>query len=627
MSILQLLTNNTILIDIQAKDQMSLLDEMIQTLDQEGYLTNQSAFKEAILKREEQVSTNIGDGVAIPHARTNSVRKPFILFARSSEGIWYGQEKCHLFFMIGVRENSSSEHIQILSSLATLLMDESFRAQLLLAQSKDGVLSSIEQKETAGYEYQEKDHASLANQKMKKVVAVTSCPTGIAHTYMAAESLKQAAQEMGVQLKVQTNGASGVGNQLSKEEISAADGVIVAADTHVDLTPFEGKNFVQTSVKDGIQQPKKLITAALAERTVPFQAKQSDKPKDTSEGNRPKFYQHVMNGVSYMIPFVVAGGILIAISFFFGINASNPDSPEYNVFAAFLGTVGGEAAFALMIPIFAGYISYSIANRPGLAPGAIGGMLAAIGGSGFLGGLVAGFLAGYIVLLLKKWLVHLPVSLQSLNPVLFYPVLGAFFTGFTMQFVVNVPLSNLNLFLVDWLGSLQGTNAVILGGLLAGMMAFDMGGPINKTASAFGLAMFSSGVYEPSAALMVGGMVPPLGIALATTFFKNKFTKEERDAGKATYIMGACFITEGVIPFAASDPLRVIPANVVGSIIGGSLCMYMDISLRAPHGGIFVIPIAANRPVLYIGCILLGSILTCIMIGLMKKSLVTQSVK
>jgi PTS system fructose-specific IIC component len=619
MRISDLLLESTTLLDMKAHTQTDVINELANLLYQRQFVRDLQQFKEDIWKREREAPTSIGEGIAIPHAMTNAVKTPAIAFGRSLTGIEYGNERCHLFFMIAASKNATNEHLQTLSRLSTFLMDESFRAKLLVAQTSADVHEAILQKE----EETNDCASSSANSvwKNKRIVAVTACPTGIAHTFMAAESLKEQAERLGVTIKVQTNGSTGIGNALSAEDIEQADAVIVAADTRVELEPFIGKRLIHASVKKGIHQAEDLIIAALNDPNVkPYKPQKLQLIKETKLEKPSYFYKHVMNGVSFMIPFVVAGGILIAISFFFGINAANPDSPEYNAFAAFLSTVGGEAAFSLMVPIFAGYIAYSIADRPGLAPGAIGGMLATLGGSGFLGGLAAGFVAGYTILLLKNAFDRiLYKSLQSLVPVLFLPVLGVFLTGLIMHYIVNGPLSWLNNFLIDWLGSLGGTNALLLGALLASMMAFDMGGPINKTASAFGLAMFSNGVFEPSAALMVGGMVPPLGIALATSLFKNRFTNEERDAGKAAYVMGACFITEGAIPFAAADPLRVIPANVIGSAIGGALCMYLNISLQAPHGGIFVIPIAASSPWLYVFCILLGSLITCMLIGILKK--------
>ncbi|QOS76566.1 PTS sugar transporter subunit IIA [Paenibacillus sp. JNUCC31] len=617
MKISNVLKPENIILDVTATTKAELIDELSQKLNDNGYLSDIEQFKKDIWAREEQVPTEVGFGIAIPHAKSTGVQSPAIIMGRSLRGIEYSIESCNLFFMIAVDQNSSSEHLQTLSKISTFLMDELFRAKLILARDQEEVVRLFEHAE-------EQDAQALHRPKKyagKKVVGVTGCPTGIAHTFMAAEALKNAAEGLGVHIKVQTNGSTGVGNPLTPEDIAEADGIIVAADVKVDMDVFGDRPVIKTSVKNGVHHAQELIEDAIAGKGVVLNQGNSNlkEAKEKTRLKQPKIYSHIMNGVSFMIPFVVAGGILIALSFMFGIHAADPTSPDYNAFAAFLSTAGGSAAFALMVPVLAGYIAYSIADRPGLAPGMIGGMLATIGGSGFLGGMLAGFIAGYTILALKKLVKGIPDSLQSLSPVLILPLVGSFITALIMYFVINSPMAWINESLQGWLNGLTGSNAILLGALLAGMMASDMGGPINKTASAFGLAMFANQIFEPSAALMVGGMVPPLGIALATTLFKNKFSTEERNAGKAAYIMGASFITEAAIPFAANDPLRVIPSNIVGAAIGGGMCMALGISLQAPHGGIFVIPIAASNPLLYIVCILVGSIVTACMIGLLKK--------
>ncbi|MEB2492976.1 fructose-specific PTS transporter subunit EIIC [Peribacillus frigoritolerans] len=606
-----------IILDLVAETKEDLVNELAEKLNSNGHIHDLEQFKQDIWAREDQVPTEVGFGIAIPHAKSAGVKSPAIIMGRSLNGIKYSSEKCNLFFMIAACKDSSTEHLKTLSKISTFLMDETFRAKLILAKDSHEVVQLFANAEEKMVQVDANDKKYFG----KKLVGVTGCPTGIAHTFMAAEALKNAAEELGVQIKVQTNGSTGIQNRLTQEDIDEADGIIVAADVKVDMDVFGDRKVIKTSVKNGIHHAKDLIEDAISGKgTVLNQG--NNKLKEAKEKTRlkqPKIYSHIMNGVSFMIPFVVAGGILIAISFMFGIHASDPTSSEYNAFAAFLGTAGGSAAFALMVPVLAGYIAYSIADRPGLAPGMIGGMMATLGGSGFLGGMIAGFIAGYTILGLKKILKGIPDSLQSLSPVLILPLVATFVTAFIMHFVINSPMAWINESLQGWLNGLTGSNAILLGALLAGMMASDMGGPINKTASAFGLAMFANHIYEPSAALMVGGMVPPLGIALATTLFKNKFSLEERNAGKAAYIMGASFITEAAIPFAASDPLRIIPANIVGSAIGGGICMALGISLQAPHGGIFVIPIAANSPLLYIVCILIGSIITACIIGVLKK--------
>lgn len=607
-----------IILDANANNKSEILHEMISVLDENGFLNNKERFTQDIWERENQISTEIGYGIAIPHAKSKEVKKPAIVVGRSLKGMQYDSERCKLFFLIAVNENASKEHLEILSKLSTYLMNDQFRANLILADSTQEVIQAFDNME----DLDENSDNGNAVYHDKKIVAVTGCQTGIAHTFMAAESLQKQAEEFGVSAKIQTNGSSGVGNELTAQDIAEADGIIIASDIKVDMEKFEGKRIIQGSSKDAIHHASQLINNALEGKgdiVGSQENKTIDDDKEKTRFKQPKVYQHLMNGVSFMIPFVVAGGILIAISFMFGINAADPESEQYNQFAAFLSTVGGEAAFQLMVPILAGYIAYSIADRPGLAPGMIGGFLATIGGSGFLGGMIAGFLAGYVILGLKKLLNNLPSTLQGLNPVLLFPLLGTFVVGFIMYFLVNTPLSWVNEGLQGWLQGLTGANAILLGGLLGAMMASDMGGPINKTASAFGLAMFASGVYGPTAALMVGGMVPPLGIAIATTMFKNKFDSEERNAGKAAYVLGASFITEAAIPFAAKDPLRIIPANIIGGAIGGAMCMGVGITLQAPHGGIFVIPIAASSPFLYILCILVGSIITAGIVGYLKK--------
>lgn len=618
MNISSVLQLENIILDVESVNKEDLINELASKLNQNGYLNDIEQFKKDIWERENQVSTEVGYGVAIPHAKSEAVKKPAIVIGRSLKGIKYSSDKCKLFFMIAAPQESTSEHLETISKISTFLMDETFRAKLILAESSKEILDlfmkteEIHQKSTSDLKY-----------TGKKIVGVTGCPTGIAHTFMAAEALKKSAEELGIQVKIQTNGSTGIQNKLTAEDISNADGIIVAADIKVDMDVFGDKRVIKTTVKDGIHHAPQLIEDALAGKGRVYNSNSAslNEAKEKTRMKQPKIYSHLMNGVSFMIPFVVAGGILIAISFMFGIHASDPNNDEYNRFAEFLGLAGGSAAFALMVPILAGYIAYSIADRPGLAPGMIGGMMASLGGSGFIGGMIAGFLAGYIIVGLKKLLRNLPESLQGLSPVLLLPLIGTFATAFIMHFIINSPMSWINDSLQEWLNGLTGTNAIFLGALLAGMMASDMGGPINKTASAFGLAMFANQIYEPSAALMVGGMVPPLGIALATTLFKNKFSTEERNAGKAAYIMGASFITEAAIPFAAQDPLRIIPANIIGSAIGGGICMALGISLQAPHGGIFVIPIAASNPILYIGCIIIGTIITACIIGVLKKPL------
>lgn len=631
MKISDLLLVDNIQLNLNATNKSEIIDQLVHTLSENGYLSDEAAYKQDIWDRENTISTEVGAGIAIPHAKSAAVKQPGLAFGRSLEGITYDKEKCHLFFMIAADEHATNEHLKTLSKLSTYLMDELFRAKLILATSPEEVLEIINQKEL-----EEEQESAIVEEPVENsskdtfLVGVTACTAGIAHTYMAAESLRDAAKSMGMTMKVQTDGSSGTENELTPEEIEQAAGVIIAADRSIDTSRFAGKKIIETNTKKGINHPKELINQVLAMPEPDLSTvkkKVVEEKKDSKKNGALSIYQHLMNGVSFMLPFVVAGGILIAISFMFGVDAANPKSDQFNQFAAFLKTVGGEAAFGLMVPIFAGYVAYSIADRPGLAPGAIGGMIASMGGSGFLGGLIAGFVAGYVVVALKKVFIKLPKSIQGLSPVLLYPVFGTLATTIVIQYVVNKPVSHLNEGMATWLTNMSGSNAMLVGAILAALLVSDMGGPLNKIAYAFGIQMITSGVYEPMAALMCGGMIPPIGLGLATTIFRNKFTEAEREAGKVAYVLGACFITEGVIPFAGADPLRVIPANIIGAAVGGAMSMAMNITLSAPHGGIFVIPIAVNKPVLYLVCILVGSAVTALVAGLLKKPIAQQSLE
>ncbi len=627
MKVSELLTKDTMVLNMASDTKADAIDELASQLDKAGRLTNLKKFKEAIWNREKESTTGIGEGVAIPHAKTDAVKQPAIAFGRSIAGIDYEAldgEPSHLFFMIAASEGANNEHLETLSRLSTMLMDETFRKRIMEAQSEDEILSLIDDKEAASLS-DDDEKTDTGSKPEGKLLAVTGCPTGIAHTYMAADKLKEAAAALGYDIKVETNGSGGIKNRLTDEEIASAPAIIVAASTKVEMDRFKGKPVIQVPVTDGIRRPKELIEEATSADAPVYKGGEKSFEDQVAEGKAAKkskqnsFYKHLMNGVSYMLPFVVGGGILIAISFIFGIESANPDSDEYNRFADALMTIGGGNAFGLMIPVLAGFIALSIADRPGLAPGMVGGFMAAQGNAGFLGGLIAGFLAGYLMVGIKKMLDGMPESLAGIRTILLYPLLGIFATGMIMFFVVNEPVGAFNTWLQDWLGGLGTGNAVLLGLLLGGMMAVDMGGPVNKAAFTFGIAMIDAGNYAPHAAIMAGGMVPPLGLALATTFFKSKFTKQEREAGKTAYIMGASFITEGAIPFAAADPGRVIPSIITGSAIAGALTMLFGIGLPAPHGGAFVIPIVEGSALLYIAAILAGSIVTALMVGFWKK--------
>ncbi|EPZ38833.1 MULTISPECIES: PTS fructose transporter subunit IIABC [Anoxybacillus] len=614
MRITDLLTEDTIVLDLNARTKKEVIEELVDVLEKTGKLNNRQTFIEAIFAREAQSTTGIGEGIAIPHAKTKAVRTPAVVFGRSKEGIDYDSldgKRSHLFFMIAAPEGANNTHLEALSRLSTLLMDASFRSKIENASTKQQIIQAI----------QEKEGEMVTEEKQlygkKKVLAVTACPTGIAHTYMAADALKAKAKEMGVDIKVETNGSSGVKNELTQQEIEEAVAIIVAADKQVEMDRFDGKHVIQVPVADAIRKPEQLIDRALKQEAPIYRA--SGGHRSYAPKERTGFYKHLMNGVSNMLPFVVGGGILIAISFIFGIKAFDPNDPSFHPIAKALMDIGGGSAFALMIPVLAGFIAMSIADRPGFAPGMVGGFMAANGGAGFLGGLIAGFLAGYLVVGLKKWFSRLPQSLEGIKPVLLYPLFGILLTGFIMMYVVIDPVKALNEGMKTWLENMGTGNLVLLGLILGGMMAVDMGGPINKAAFTFGIAMIDAGNYAPHAAIMAGGMVPPLGLALATTLFKKKFTKAEREAGKTCYIMGASFITEGAIPFAAADPGRVIPSIIVGSAVAGALTMMFGIGLPAPHGGIFVIPIVKGNPLLYVLAIFIGSLVTALMVGLWKK--------
>ncbi|KXG09200.1 PTS system fructose-specific EIIABC component [Anoxybacillus sp. P3H1B] len=616
MKITDLLTEETIVLEAKARTKEEIIDELAQTLEQAGVLHDLKAFKEAVLLREAQSTTGIGDGIAIPHAKTSAVARPAVAFGRSNLGIDYDAldgKPSHLFFMIAAPDGADHTHLEALARLSSMLMDAAFRSRVESASTKEELLSVIKEKEAA-----EEIEPETAPASAKKIVAVTACPTGIAHTYMAADALKAKAKEMNIDIKVETNGSSGVKNELTAKDIEEASAVIVAADKQVEMERFRGKPVLQVPVAQAIRQPERLIEQALKQEAPVYQGSGA-KLESTHVKGRTGFYKHLMNGVSNMLPFVVGGGILIAISFLFGIKAFDPNDPSFHPLAKALMDIGSGNAFALMIPVLAGFIAMSIADRPGFAPGMVGGFIAANGGAGFLGGLIAGFLAGYLVVGLKKAFHKLPAAFEGIKPVLIYPLFGILITGFIMLYVIVDPVKALNDGMKHWLSSLGTGNLVLLGLILGGMMAIDMGGPINKAAFTFGLAMIDAGNYAPHAAIMAGGMVPPLGLALATTLFKRKFTKAEREAGKTCYIMGATFITEGAIPFAAADPVRVIPSIIVGSAIAGALTMLFKIGLPAPHGGIFVIPIVKGSPWLYILAILIGSIVTALMIGLWKK--------
>ncbi|WP_106495060.1 PTS fructose transporter subunit IIABC [Lentibacillus sp. Marseille-P4043] len=627
MKITDLLKEDTIKLDLKATSKSAVLSELADQLNSADRLNDKDAFLKNIFEREEQSTTGVGEGIAIPHAKTAAVKTPAIAFGRSSDGIDYDSldgQPAHLFFMIAASEGANNAHLEALSRLSTFLMDPKFQDKMYQATTKAQILEAVNAKET------ELDGPEETEEITSNILAVTACPTGIAHTYMAAEKLSETAKEMGITIKVETNGSSGVKNRLTDQEIADADAIIVAADTKVEMERFSGKPVIETGVGKAIHEANDLLNRAI-NQDAPIYQGEGTKVKSTDKEQKSGFYKHLMNGVSNMLPFVVGGGILIALSFFWGINSADPNSSEYNAFAYMLNTIGGGKAFFLMVPVLAGFIASSIADRPGFAPGMVGGLIAttvtgaegAAGGSGFLGGLIAGFLAGYVTLLVKKAFEKLPDSLEGLKPVLFFPLFSIAITGLIMM-MINPPLTKIYTGLTAFLEGMGGTNQVLLGIILGAMMALDMGGPVNKAAYTFGIAMLDAHNYTFIATVMAAGMVPPLGMALATTLFKKRFTKQEREAGKTSYALGACFITEGVIPFAAADPARVIPSAMVGAAVTGGLSMLFDIGLRAPHGGIFVIGLVdggLGKALLYLLAIIIGSIVTALLVGLLKKNI------
>ena len=608
----EMLSKNCINLNLKGKTKAEVIDELIDMLTKDNRLNDKEEYKKEILKREKHSSTGLEEGIAIPHAKTKAVKIPSIAIGISKDGVDYNSldgEPSKLFFMIAAPENATDSHIEVLSKLTTLLLDDELKENLLNAKKEEEILELLLDRSQDKVEEKEMS-------KNIEVLAVTACPTGIAHTYMAADALIKKAKEMGITIKVETNGSTGVKNRLTDEEIKNAKGIIVAADKNVEMDRFNGKNVEVVSVVEGIKNPKKLIKNAI-EQKAPIYKAQSNSEVGT-QGEKKGFYKHLMSGVSNMLPFVVGGGILIALSFMFGIKSADPSDPTFNPIAKLLMDIGGGNAFFLMIPVMAGFIGMSIADRPGFAPAMVAGLISANNGAGFLGALIGGFLGGYIIVFLKKLFSKLPESLEGLKPVLFYPVFGILITGILMYKVILSPVVALNTGMTSFLNGLGTGNLILLGIIVAGMMAVDMGGPINKAAFTFGIAMISAGNYYPHAAVMAGGMVPPLGIALATTIFKNKFTKDEKEAGKTCYIMGASFITEGAIPFAAADPMRVIPSCIIGSSIAGGLSMFFKVQLPAPHGGIFVLPIMTN-PMMYVVAVVVGSIVTALLIGILKK--------
>ena len=633
MRITDLLDKKSVTLNLLASTKPKAIDELVDLVQKSGNLNDKEEYKKAIIAREEMSTTGIGEGVAIPHAKTKAVNKACLAAAVSKEGVDYesfDQSLSHLFFMIAAPDGANDTHLEVLSRLSTILMDEEFRNNLINATSVDEFISLIDKKESEKFPEEVKiKKQEVSSSKYPKVLAVTACPTGIAHTFMAAESLVKAGEKKGVSIKVETNGSSGAKNILTKEEIENATCIIVAADKNVEMSRFNGKKVIITKVANGIHKADELIERA-SKGDAPIYNHSGDSVSSVDDNEEEsvgrKIYKHLMNGVSNMLPFVVAGGILIAVAFLIDTMLGQVGGANFgsNTPAAATLKSIGDLAFSFMLPVLAGYISYSIADRPAMVVGFVGGAIAKDGGAGFLGALIAGFLAGYLVVGLKKLFSKLPQSLEGIKPVLLFPLFGTLLIGVIMTFIVLPPVVAINNAMVNFLASLGGTSKVLLGLVLGAMMAIDMGGPINKAAYVFGVASLDSGQYEIMAAVMAGGMVPPLVIALCTTFFKNRFTKEERESGKVNYVMGLSFITEGAIPFAAADPIRVIPACAIGSAVAGALSMLFNAALRAPHGGIFVVPVVTN-PLMYLVAIVIGSLVGMAILAALKKPLDKQA--
>ena len=636
MKIRELLAVESIELNGCAADKRDAIEQMVALMAKSGKINDVEKYRAGVFAREEEGTTGIGEGIAIPHCKSDAVSRPGLAAMVVTDGVDYDAldgEKVDLIFLIAAPNTKDNVHLDVLSKLSVLLMDENFTRGLRNAQTIEEFLDVIDIAEADKDAWNEKKEQAAERETIPAdgcyILAVTGCPTGIAHTYMAAESLEKKAAELGCKIKVETRGSGGAKNVLTKEEIAAADCIIVAADTQVPMERFDGKPVIQCKVADGISKAEELIKRAMDKKAPLYRASEKETGESGLESGDSvghRIYRHLMNGVSHMLPFVVGGGILIALAFLidgFSVDLNALPLEERANFgtitplAAMFKSIGG-IAFGFMLPVLAGFIAMSIADRPGLAVGFVGGAIAANGTSGFLGALVAGFLAGYTVKLLKKVFEKLPDSLDGIKPVLLYPLLGIFIVGVVMTYAVEPPVGALNTMINNGLNGMSGTSAVLLGALLGGMMAVNMGGPVNKAAYVFGTAFIAAGNYNIMAAVMIGGMVPPLAIALATLIFKNKFTEEQRKAGPTNFIMGLSFITEGAIPFAASDPLHVIPACVAGSAVAGALSMAFHCTLMAPHGGIFVF-LTVGNPLLYLAALAAGSAVSCALLGVLKK--------
>ena len=632
MRITELLDKRSIRIDGAPKSKNEALDQMVELMAKSGKINDLEAYRQEVYRREEEGTTGVGEGIAIPHGKGAFVDKPGLAAMVVKDGVDYDSldgEPVHLIFLIAAPNTKDNVHLDVLSKLSVLLMDEDFSRALQNAKSPEEFMKIVDEADQEAPDLDEKLKADEATSEDQfRILAVTACPTGIAHTYMAAEGLEKAAKAKGCFIKVETRGSGGAKNVLTAEEIKNADCIIVAADTKVPMDRFNGKKLIEVQVSDGISKADKLIEQAMSGNVPVYTASEnaevSEKKAGGSKGHQ--IYMQLMNGVSHMLPFVVGGGILIALAFLIDglcVDMTSLTAEARQSFgsitpvAATLKSIG-NLAFGFMLPVLAGFIAMSIADRPGLAVGFVGGAIAANGKSGFLGALVAGFLAGYLILLLKKLFEKLPEALEKIAPVLLYPVFGILIVGLVMTFVVEPPIGALNTALNTALTNMSGSSKVLLGIIVAGMMAVDMGGPFNKAAYVFGTASIAAGNYGIMAAVMIGGMVPPCAIALASLLFKDKFTKTERESAPTNFIMGLAFITEGAIPFAASDPLRVLPSCIIGSAVAGAISMAFDCTLMAPHGGIFVFPVVGNA-VMYLVALVVGTVISAVLLGLLKK--------
>ena len=628
MKIVDLLKVESIDLKAKPQDKAAALEHLITLMERGGNIADKEEYKACVLRREEEGSTGIGEGIAIPHAKTSAVKAPGLAAMLVQDGVDFDSldgEPAKLFFLIAAPDTEDNVHLDVLSHLSMLLMNDDFRSELLKAGSAKEYLSVIDKYENEKFE--DEDEAA-APQAQRKVLAVTACPTGIAHTYMAAEELQEMAGKLGVTMKVETNGSGGVKNKLTAKEIEEAEGIIVAADKNVPVERFAGKPVIFVKVADGINKPKELIEEILSGKVPTYAGKGGSEDEgeaaEAKESLGRQIYKHLMNGASHMLPFVIGGGILIALAFMFDMEfAGTAKFGSGTPLAAFFKNIGG-LAFSMMMPILAGYIAMSIGERPALMLGIVGGFLAASGGSGFFGALFAGFLGGYLILALRKALSVLPDSLEGLKPILLYPVLGLLIMGVLVTYVINPPTAAFNQWLAGALAGMSTTSKVLLGFVLGGMMSIDFGGPLNKAAYVFGTASLAAAdgsavSSEIMAAVMIGGMVPPIAIALSTLLFSDKFTAKERQSGLTNFIMGLSFITEGAIPFAASDPLRVIPTCALGSAMAGALSMAFGCSVPAPHGGVFVFGVVQNWP-MYFVALAAGSVVAAVLMGFVKKS-------